>query len=122
VSPRKSSTSSGRAPFERPRYLGLEVEGEPLPRPSPPLWEGWLRAALDRGGCSDVRFRVVRVEQGRAIVAVAHVDSARARRAWNPVAPAGSAPLLRTRRTWGTLVDAKRWARGAAASAAPTPS
>jgi RNase P/RNase MRP subunit POP5 len=98
-------------PFDRARYLGLEVEGEPFPPTSPLAWEAWLRAALDRTGSSDLQFRLIRTERGRAIVAVAHTDVARARGAWNPGRSAGAAPLLRTRGTWGTLVGAKRWAR-----------
>lgn len=111
MSPRKSSTSSARTPFERPRYLGLEAEGEPFPPLSPPLWEAWLRSALGRAHASDLRFRLVRSERTRAIVAVSHLDAPRARRAWNAEVGDGQTFRIRTVRTWGTLVGAKAWAR-----------
>lgn len=112
MNPRKSSTSSARIPFDRPRYLGIEVAGEPFPPPSPRLWETWLRAALTQAREGDLRFRFVRAEARRAIVAVAHTDAARARDAWNVGQIDGMSVGLATRRTWGTLVGAKRWARG----------
>ena len=112
MSPRKSSTSSGRPKKDRPRYLGVEVAGEPFPHPSPPAWNALLKAGLDRvPGERFPRFRLLRAEGRRAIVEVAHTDLAAARIAWN--APVAGSPQLRlsTRRTWGTLVGAKRWIR-----------
>jgi hypothetical protein len=54
------------------------------------------------------RFRVIRVEGRRAVVEVGHQDATRARAAWNRAAPPVEGRLA-TRRTWGTLVGAKRW-------------
>ncbi|HEV2230616.1 MAG TPA: hypothetical protein VGS18_00305 [Thermoplasmata archaeon] len=83
--------------------------GEPLPRLSLHHWEERLRSTLERARAPDVRFRVIRVEGDRAIVAVAHVDLARARRAWNTTLDEAARSRINTRRTWGTLVDAKAW-------------
>jgi len=111
VSPRKSSTSSGRTTF-RSRYLGLEVAGEPFPALSPRWWEASLRAALDATpGAAGGRFRLVRAEGRRAIVEVDHREAARARAAWNGGVGGRDRWTLATRRTWGTLVGAKRWLR-----------
>jgi hypothetical protein len=112
VSPRKSSTSSGR-PKHRPRYLGIEVAGEPFPVLSPRWWDAALRAGLARGpGGSTDRFRLVRSEGARAIAEVDHSDAAAARTAWNAKVDGAPGLTLVTRRTWGTLVGAKRWLRG----------
>ncbi len=107
ASPRKSSTSSGRPRRPRPRYLGLEVAGEPLPSPASARWGPLLgEAATAAGGAP--WFRVIRADAGAAIVEVEARDVAAARRAWNRAAGEGS-PGLRTARSWGTLVGAKRW-------------
>ncbi len=109
MSPRKSSTSSGRPPTRRPRYLGIEAAGEHLPALTPRWWETALRAGLDRAGVSE-RFRIVRIDGRRAIAEIDHGTAARARSAWN--APlADRTTTLTTRRTWGTLRGAKRWLR-----------
>ncbi|HTT73955.1 MAG TPA: hypothetical protein VMG99_07435 [Thermoplasmata archaeon] len=108
MSPRKSSTSSGRS-RPRPRYLGIEAAGEHLPPLSPRGWESALTgaaAALRPAG--PLPFRLVRFAGRRAIVEVEHAAVADARRAWN--GPRDGI-VLATRRTWGTLVGAKRWLR-----------
>lgn len=107
-SPRKSSTSSGRAPRRRARYLGVEVAGEPLPSLSPARWESWLRGGL--ADPTSVPFRLVRFEGPRAIVEVGRRDVAAARAAWNGPRAVGPGLRLRTQRTWGTLLGAKAWA------------
>jgi hypothetical protein len=114
VSPRKSSTSSGRPTTYRPRYLGIEVAGEPFPRPSPRWWEATLRAGLERapGGIAG-KFRLIRADGRRAVAEVDHRAAAAARSAWNGPAPGAPQLTLSTRRTWGTLVGAKRWMRHA---------
>ena len=121
MSPRKSSTSSGRPPKLRPRYLGIEAAGEPfLPR-------GWWEAALDRalhptGPPNDrPRVHLVRIERGRVIVEVDHRAALEARRAWNGTlaGPAGVPVKVATHRTWGTLREAKRWLRAPSAGRAP---
>ncbi len=110
VSLRKSSTSFGkRLPRSRPRYLGLEVAGEPVPALSPPLWLSTLREALASSGAPSVAFRVIRTEGPRAVVEVEGREAAAARRAWNVDAAGGPQGSLRTVRTWGTLVGAKEW-------------
>jgi hypothetical protein len=119
VNPRKSSTSSGKPPFERPRYLGLEVVGEPFPPLSPARWEAFLRGLLERPGSAEVRFRLIRSEGRRAVVAVGHRELARARAAWNPAPGDRSGLGLVTRRTWGTLVQAKAWLRSSGPGVAP---
>jgi hypothetical protein len=106
VSPRKSSTSSGRrSDAPRPRYLGLEVAGEHFPPSSSRGWESLLR---DRSH-GTVPFRLIRTEGRRAIVEVGHHNLAEARAAWN--GRAGDGPPITTERTWGTLLDAKAWLR-----------
>ncbi len=113
MSPRKSSTSSGRPRPVRPRYLGLEVAGEHLPPLlSPRWWEQTLRTALgpDEGG-AELTLRVIRSEGPRAIVAVDQFHLARARAAWNRPADTSGRVGLSTRRAWGTLVGAKAWIR-----------
>jgi RNase P/RNase MRP subunit POP5 len=112
VSPRKSSTSSAE-PVSRPRYLGVEVVGEPfVPRP----WlEEALRRALPSGPPTGDRsqIRVVRLERSKALVEVGHRMALQARQAWNgPVTgPSGRSVALATRKTWGTLKDGKKWLR-----------
>ncbi|HYA69820.1 MAG TPA: hypothetical protein VEH28_00435 [Thermoplasmata archaeon] len=118
MSPRKSSTSSGKAtptPVRRPRYLGLEVAGELLPSfvGSPRSWEGLLADRLAVAGIPALRFRLIRAEGRRAIVEVDHLTAAAARAAWSasPTTGAGG-PMLVPYRTWGTLLGAKAWLRG----------
>ncbi len=106
MSPRKSSTSSGKRPARRPRYLGIEVAGEPFPSLSPPSFEALLREALVRRTGTAPRFRVIRSDGARGIAEVDHRDAPAARDAWN--SSVGSLDL-RTHRTWGTLVGAKTW-------------
>ncbi len=111
MSPRKSSTSSGRPPRVRARYLGVEVVGEPLPPLSPRWWEATLRRAFDRTGVPG-RFRLVRSEGARAILEVDQWRSSRARAAATGGTDGNGALALRTHRTWGTLRPAKAWLRG----------
>ncbi len=113
ASPRKSSTSSGRAAERpRPRYLGLEVAGDQPLLPSPRAWEAILSARWARGARGPASgFRIVRSDGRRAIVEVEHRAASWARAAWNGPDPAGAGPTIATRRTWGTLVDAKVWMR-----------
>jgi RNase P/RNase MRP subunit POP5 len=114
VSPRKSSTSSGKRPARRrPRYLGIEVAGEPFPPPSLRWWETTLRRALDASSAPGA-FRIVRAEGYRAIVEVDQWWASAAREAWTcRSAIPGESVELRTRRTWGTLRGAKVWLRAA---------
>jgi len=115
VSPRKSSTSSGKAtpsPVRRPRYLGLEVAGELLPPLSPHAWESLLAERWLAAGEPAPRFRLIRSEGRRAIVEVDHLDVPRARVAWSGPLRAPAALTLVSYRTWGTLVGAKAWIRG----------
>jgi RNase P/RNase MRP subunit POP5 len=115
VSPRKLSTSSGKPKSLRPRYLGVEVAGEPSV-PSP-WWEGVLADRLKLAAPADLptRVRWIRRDGGRAIVEIDHRVLAAARAAWNIalVTPKGGPVQLRTSRTWGTLRGAKAWLRGA---------
>ena len=120
MSPRKSSTSSAR-PHLRPRYLGIEVAGEPLvPR-------GWLEGALGRAlqvpreAQPAPRVRIVRAEGRWAIAEVEHTWVAEARRAWNGTIgePGGRRAVVGTHRTWGTLKDAKVWLRARTAEPGP---
>jgi len=107
VSPRKSSTSSGRrSDAPRPRYLGLEVAGEHLPSLSPRGWEELLRGLFDPA-LGALPFRLIRSDGRRAVVEVRHRTVTSARAAWNVALPDGG--RLTTVRTWGTLVGAKRW-------------
>ncbi|MCI4339503.1 MAG: hypothetical protein L3J68_04135 [Thermoplasmata archaeon] len=110
MSPRKSSTSSGRAPTLRPRYLGLEVAGEHFPPPSPRWWETTLRRCLDRSAVPG-RFRLIRSEGYRAIAEVDQFQAPAARRAWTTSVDDPAVRLF-PRRTWGTLRGAKAWMRG----------
>jgi hypothetical protein len=110
VSPRKSSTSSGRAPTRRPRYLGLVAAGDGPRTTSVRDWESVLRGGLVAANLERVRFRVVRSTAARAIVEVEHLDAVAARNAWNSTLPEASGAIpLRTARTWGTLRGAKAW-------------
>ena len=111
MSPRKSSTSSGRPRPVRPRYLGVEVAGEHFPSFARD-WEGLLRGRLDRAGAGGLSFRLIRAEGRRAVVEVAHVQASAARGAWNALGPEIWDLKLATRRTFGTLVLAKVWLRG----------
>lgn len=110
--PRKRSTSSGNPtpPLPRPRYLGIEVAGVPLP--SPRGVEMFLRR-VPLGDGPAFPIRVVRVEHRRAIVEVPHTAVARARDAWNRSLEGLGLPWgeLRSVRTWGTLLKAKAWLR-----------
>jgi hypothetical protein len=110
VSPRKSSTSSGRPATVRARYLGIEVAGEPFPPPPPRWWEASLRRAFDRAHVPG-RFRLIRVDGYRAVAEVDHERSSAARTAWNGPADERGEVRLVTRRTWGTLRPAKAWLR-----------
>jgi hypothetical protein len=114
VSPRKSSTSSGRPATLRPRYLGVEVAGEHLPSLPPRWWEATLRACLERATVPG-RFRVIRAEGRRAVVEVDQLRSRSVRTAWTTVVaePGGEVRIV-TRRTWGTLRGAKAWLRNGA--------
>jgi hypothetical protein len=111
VSPRKSSTSSGRPHPLRPRYLGIEVAGEHFPALSPRSWESLLADRLAAAGVPVRRFRLIRSEGRRAVAEVDHLSAPGARAAWGAAAPgAGAVPLI-PRRTWGTLRGAKAWLR-----------
>ena len=108
---RKTSTTSDR-PGKRSgptRYLGLEVAGEPVPSVSPGRWLAWLSEGLASAGAGGAPLRVIRSEGARAIVRVRGRDAPAARRAWNGTPLAGGTVVLRTVRTWGTLVGAKAW-------------
>jgi len=104
ASPRKSSTSSGNR-FDRPRYLLVEVVGAPTL--SPRGLEALLHHHLVTAG-TPFRFRVVRTEGTHGLVAVAHVDVAAARLAWNRPSEGGRA-AVRTLRSYGTLRKGKAW-------------
>jgi hypothetical protein len=82
------------------------VAGEHLPPLTPRGWEAVLRERV-APRASDVPFRLVRSSGARAVVEVGHRTLAAARAAWNSSRPDGV--RLTTVRTWGTLVDAKRW-------------
>jgi RNase P/RNase MRP subunit POP5 len=112
VSLRKSSTSSGK-PTLRPRYLGVEVAGEPSL--SPRSVEQELRRRLEAIGAHQPTFQIIRWEAGRGLVRVAHYDVRRAREAWNYRGPGTLGQLLsvRTDRTYGTLRKGKAWLNGA---------
>jgi hypothetical protein len=112
VSPRKSSTSSGKRTVRR-RYLGLELPGEPFPPPPARWWEAVLRRRFDRAAVPG-RFRLIRTDGYRAVAEVDQLRAAAARAAWNAPATDGDAAVV-TRRTWGTLRRAKRWLRGGSA-------
>ena len=108
MNPRKSSTSSGNTPL-RPRYLGVEVAGEPPL--SPRSVEQELRRRLEVIGAHQPTFQIIRWEAGRGLVRVAHYDVRRAREAWNYNGPGTTGlPLaVRTDRTYGTLRKGKAW-------------
>ncbi|MGI0066809.1 MAG: hypothetical protein ACREB9_00055 [Thermoplasmata archaeon] len=110
MSPKKSSTSSGKRTTSRPRYLGIEVVGGPFPSDSPAAWHDLL---AESGGieCSLLKFRVVRSQGPRAIVAVDQFALGSARQRWNRAQPGSLGLTLRTLKTWGTLVGAKAWLR-----------
>lgn len=123
MSPRKSSTSSADDTRSlRPRYLGVEVAGDPAvsTRSLESLLADRLRAACPDGAPSTVR--VIRREGPRAVAEVEHLQANSARRAWNGhVALATGAGLdLQTLRTWGTLRGAKAWLRSAPYPKRPT--
>jgi hypothetical protein len=109
VSPKRSSTSSGNS-LHRPRYLGIEVVGDPSF--SPRTLERWLvdRLASEE---SPPKLRVIRVDGRRALVDVPHTWARRARLQWTGrwTAADGTPLEMRTHRTWGTLVGGKRWLR-----------
>ena len=110
MSPRKSSTSSAnRSP--RPRYLAIEVAGEP-PFAARSL-EHELRRRLEGAGRSSPALKIIRLEGRRAIIRVDHLDVSAARVAWNgPNAARTPGGLsLRTLRTYGTLRKGKAWIR-----------
>ena len=64
---------------------------------------------LEAGGGPAVPFRVIRSDRDRAVVEIDHLGVPAARTAWN--GPAPGAERVSTRRTWGTLIGAKRWLR-----------
>jgi hypothetical protein len=111
VSPRKSSTSSAN-PSPRPRYLGLEVAGVPVP-----LIRRWLEGELARrlavGGddATPSTVRVIRWAGDRGLLALDVQDLPRARTAWNAdlTTPDRRTVRIATARTWGTLRLGKRW-------------
>jgi hypothetical protein len=112
-SPRKSSTSSGKANPSRPRYLGIEVAGTSSFRTSPPWWQSIL-SSFRPPARAPPPFRIVRFQHDRAIVEVGHRTVPAAREAWNATVegPDGRSYSLRTVRSWGTLVGAKAWLQG----------
>jgi len=114
VSPRKSSTSSGkRRTTTRPRYLGVEVAGELFPPPPARWWEETLRRCLEASPAAGW-FRIVRTAGYRAVVEVDQWRAVPARAAWTrELEGSGPAVRLRSRRTWGTLKRAKAWVRAA---------
>ncbi len=120
-SPRKSSTSSGKANPSRPRYLGIEVAGTSNLRTSPPWWQSIL-SGFRAPALAPPPFRLVRFQHDRAIVEVGHLAVPAARAAWNATVegPDGRTYSLRTVRSWGTLVGAKAWLQGEA-QAPPAP-
>ncbi len=109
-SPRKSSTSSGKANPSRPRYLGIEVAGASNLRISPPWWQSIL-SSYQSPDPAPPPFRIVRFHHDRAIVEVGNLAVVSARAAWNASikGPDGQSYSLRTVRSWGTLVGAKAW-------------
>lgn len=112
MSPRKSSTSSGKPRRVRPRYLGLEVAGEHFPPLSPRAWEHLLAERLASAGPPTPRFRLIRSDGRRAIAEVDHLFAGRARAAWSTGAPVtGGGVAISPQRTWGTLIGAKAWLR-----------
>ena len=117
MSPRKSSTSSGKPPTPRPRYLAIEVAaGEPFP---PRGLEAALIARLAQSLRVEGRIRVIRVEGRRALVEVPHRLAAEAREAWTGewARTNGTVWRLRTWKTYGTLLKGKRWLASRASSA-----
>ena len=111
MSPRKSSTSSGRPPTRRPRYLGIEAAGEHLPPLPPVWWERSLRSCLERAGLG-VAFRLLRSEGRRALVEVDHRAAVPVRAAWTTSwSTPESTVEIATRRTWGTVRGGKEWLR-----------
>ncbi|HYA55025.1 MAG TPA: hypothetical protein VEG42_05435 [Thermoplasmata archaeon] len=116
MSPRKSSTSSGKPSVRRrPRYLGIEVAGELFPPLSPRAWEGLLAERWTAAPASPTPpFRLIRAEGRRAIVEVDHLFAAEARAAWAARPTEAGRPTLVPHRTWGTLVGAKAWLRSRA--------
>ena len=113
MSPRKSSTSSGSpATVQRPRYLAVEVAGEPFAE-SPRWLEQSLAARLRSRLGRDSPVRVIRLEDGRALVRVEHIAATAARASWNGplTGPAGEVLTVRTHRTHGTLRVGKLWLR-----------
>lgn len=108
MSPRKSSTSSGKPPVVRPRYLALEVTGgQPLP---PRLLESLLLERLGPTGTPG-RVRLIRAEGNRALIEVPHLAVGLARLRWTGswTTARGAPVTAATRRTFGTLVKGKQW-------------
>lgn len=111
MSPRKSSTSSAKPLSPRPRYLGIEVAGDPsLPRRWIEQELARLLAAAAADGLAHP-VRIIRWEGPRGIVEVEHRDVAAARRGWNRDGPGPGRDAVRWRtvRAWGTLRGGKRW-------------
>ncbi|HYA57991.1 MAG TPA: hypothetical protein VEH57_05975 [Thermoplasmata archaeon] len=65
------------------------------------------------------RWRLIRVEGRRALVEVDWRVTSNARAAWNAPIPQRPGSKIASRRTWGTLVGAKRWLRSPAPSRVP---
>ena len=107
MNPKRSSTSSANS-LPRPRYLGIEVAGDPPF--SPRLLERWLSDRL-AGEDGPPKLRVVRLNGRRALVDVPHTWAGRARARWNGrwLVGNGVTVEIRTHRTWGTLRLGKRW-------------
>jgi len=98
----------------RPRYLGIEVAGQPVPRLLPAAWLDLLNHRWRAQNDTPLKLKVIRSEGTRAIVAIDQRTAPRARLAWNATWQAGEGRTFRvaTVRSWGTLVDAKAWLRG----------
>lgn len=109
MSLKRSSTSYGNS-LLRPRYLGVEVAGDPSFSPKRLLQ--WLGDRLSDSG-SPPTLRIVRVEGRRAVVSLPHTWVRAARAQWNGrwTAADGTPVEVQTVRTWGTLVGAKQWLR-----------
>jgi len=100
----------------RPRYLGIEVAGQPVPRLSPAAWHDLLQHRWRAHAEPTQQFRIIRVAPTRALVEVDQRTLALGRTAWNAVIVADGERSYRvaTVRAWGTLVSGKAWLRAAA--------
>ncbi len=99
----------------RPRYLGIEVAGKPVPRLAPAAWHDLLNHRWKAQTEAPMRFRIIRSEGPRAIVQVDQRTASIARVAWNATLDTDDGRSFRvsTVRSWGTLVRAKTWFREA---------